>query len=334
VFGDLAPRVTALIRIRPRLLNALGFAPCRHIHAIAAFLYLAADAGRPDHEVAAMLEESDPRDLLRKALPDAPLRLYRALDRAGDRVHQRSYYERLGRLCAGPLAEQVLAAKPLNDSVLSRAETLLNADPALLQISSLISRPYEVEALDIMLTFLRAHGVFSDSDLQQPKGSKIAAVVRRLQASLDKIKAPPAGFSLPAPFRIVESVGELREIGTILQNCVSDGDGGIGHWMRLADGSVVYISNESASILVALHRVGPGLWYRDEGRGFRNACIDDDLDSLLTASLQHAGVRLVSERPSDAFQTFNAANGLATLEDEIGEDLRVAEAELELQYAA
>src|SRR5688500_14429188 len=96
VFNDLAERVAALIRAQPLLIPRLIVAPRAAVHATAAFLHLAPDAARPDAEVAAIIYETDPRNLLRAAIPNCPRRLYRALDRAGDRVHGKRYYERLG----------------------------------------------------------------------------------------------------------------------------------------------------------------------------------------------------------------------------------------------
>ena len=90
VFGVLAPRVASLIRARPTLVARLIVAPREAVHAVGAFLHLAPGAALPDAEVAATINDSDPRDLLRAALPGCPPRLYRALDRAGDTVRERA----------------------------------------------------------------------------------------------------------------------------------------------------------------------------------------------------------------------------------------------------
>src|SRR4051812_26917570 len=85
VFGDLAPRVAKLIRARPLLIARLIVAPPEAIHAMGAFLHLAPDVAKSDTEVAEIVNDADPRELLHAALPGCPARLYRALDRAGDR---------------------------------------------------------------------------------------------------------------------------------------------------------------------------------------------------------------------------------------------------------
>src|ERR1700722_2987541 len=105
IFSGLAARVGVLLRLNPSLLQRVAFAPRPAIHSIGAFLHLCPDADRSDTEVAAILNDRDPRDLLRSAIPSAPPRLYRALDRAGDHVHEKSYYESLAPLCVGPLAD-------------------------------------------------------------------------------------------------------------------------------------------------------------------------------------------------------------------------------------
>ena len=83
VFGSLADRVADILRSRPSLTARIAFAPAETIHAIAAFLHLAPEAAGSDTEVGDFIEQCDPRELLKKALPDCPARLYRALDRAG-----------------------------------------------------------------------------------------------------------------------------------------------------------------------------------------------------------------------------------------------------------
>jgi hypothetical protein len=108
VFGSLADRVAEILRSRPSLTARIAFAPPEAIHAIAAFLYLAPEAAASDAEVGNLIEQSDPRELLRKAIPDCPARLYRALDRAGSPVRGRSYYVRLDAVCRGPFGSAFL----------------------------------------------------------------------------------------------------------------------------------------------------------------------------------------------------------------------------------
>jgi hypothetical protein len=68
VFGSLADRMANILRSRPSLTARIAFAPPEAIHAIAAFMYLAPEADGSDKEVGDLIQQSDPRDLLRMAL--------------------------------------------------------------------------------------------------------------------------------------------------------------------------------------------------------------------------------------------------------------------------
>ena len=130
VFGDLAERVAGLLRVRPGLIPRLVVAPREVIHSIGAYLYLAPEATQSDEVVAAAIDNSHARDLLRAAMPDYPPRLYRALDRAGDRIRDKRFYERLGSVCAGPFTAALLSAGRIDDGRLAYYETLSRMDPS------------------------------------------------------------------------------------------------------------------------------------------------------------------------------------------------------------
>jgi hypothetical protein len=297
VFGDQAVRIGALVGARPSLLRRLAFAPPRAIHCVGAYLHLAAEADGPDEVVAEKLEESDPRDLLRAAIPDAPPRLYRALDRAGDFVRKKSYYERLGTLCTGPLADMLLTAGPLNDARLNWAESVLGLDPAILSMPAILRRSqHQVEAINTLITFLRAQGVFEDHDLQLSKKAGLRAVMTRIQDILDRVPAPPAPFALPPPYHIVGSIGELRKAGAALGNCVGHvRGGGIDHWFRVTRGVTVYVACDDPKALATIRRVGAGLFTIEEYCGQQNADVGPDARKLLADALNAAGVRLIQD---------------------------------------
>src|SRR3954463_16675314 len=129
VFGGLAPRVAKLVRARPILIARLILAPREAVHAIGAFLHLSPDATRSDAEIAEIINDTDPRKLLRAVLPDCPRRRYRALDTAGDRVLGRRFYERLGAICRGPSADALLDGD-LTEQRIAFYEALSRMDPA------------------------------------------------------------------------------------------------------------------------------------------------------------------------------------------------------------
>jgi hypothetical protein len=140
VFGPLAGRVAAIVRVRPTLVTKIAFAPREAIHAIAAFLYISSQAAGSDNEVANLIERHDPRDLLNMALPNCPARLYRALDRAGDTVHERSFYMRLGSICTGPFASGFLDGD-LKTTRLDFYEAMQGMDPLTVRLGTALPTP-------------------------------------------------------------------------------------------------------------------------------------------------------------------------------------------------
>jgi hypothetical protein len=312
VFGDnLAGRVAALRRARPVLIARLVVAPREAVHAIGAFLYLAPDAARSDAKVATIINDSDPRDLLRAALPGCPPRLYRALDRAGDHVRDRRFYERLGEVASSPLGPALLEGGALDDARLSYFVTLRTMDPVVASLrSALPESKYHIEAVDSLISFLRAHGALTDGDLRLPPRAGLAALVRRLQRTLGRIPAPDPGFLPPPPYRQIRSTTELQRIGRSYGNCLSLSQWhGAQHWFHLLRGTAVYLISDKPPLLVALRRVGGGIWLLDQQFGPRNAAPPRGARSALLRDLTAAGLRIVTTDPQDA---------LARLESEAG----------------
>jgi hypothetical protein len=205
VFGELAPRIAALVRLRPSLVARLIVAPREAVHSVTAFLYLAPDATKPDEEVAPIIDQTDPRELLRAALPSCPPRLYKALDSAGDRAHPRRFYERLGAVCAGPFANILLDGE-LTEARIAYYEALARMDPAMSALrSGLPENTYLAEGVDCLLALLRARGALHDEDVRLPPKSGMAAIARRLRSALARVEAPDPGFTVPSPFRLVRT---------------------------------------------------------------------------------------------------------------------------------
>jgi hypothetical protein len=320
IFGDHAARVAVFLRLNPPLLQRIAFAPRPAIHAIGAFLHLSPEALRPDATVAAILDQRDPRELLRCAIPNAPLKLYRALDRAGDAVHEKSYYERLATLCSGPLSDFLLSGESLNPRRLDRLEALLEMDRVILKWRGIWDQQLrEIEAVNAIIIFLRVHRAFDEAEFRLPAGAGLPAILRRLQKALDQIEAPTPSFSLPPPFRIIRTVRELRDVGKVLSNCVRHlRSFGTDHWFRLASGEVIYIFADAPPMLAALQQVGPELWYLDEVEGSQNTDVLSDVKEMITSALSKAGVRLVRENPAYALRALGTGQSLIDCEDDPG----------------
>jgi hypothetical protein len=301
LFNDLTPKVAALVRARPTLVHRLIVAPREAVHAIATYLYLAADSSKTDAEVAEIIDETDPRHLLRTAIPNCPRRLYRALDRAGDRVHPRRYYERLATVCTGPFAEALIASD-LTDGRIGYYEALAKMDPAMAALQSgLRENSYVADGVDCMLALLRAHGVLRDEDIRLPPRVGTHAIARRLRAALARIEAPDPGFAVPPPFRLIRCTDELQRIGRAFRNCVALPQWGAARFhLDLVSGAGVFLTSNAPLVLALLTRVADRVWHFEQCVGPRNASPPPGVRSALIRDLTAAGLRIVSADPQSA----------------------------------
>lgn len=324
VFGDLAERVAALLRVRPGLIPRLVVAPREVIHSVSAYLYLAPEATQPDEVVAAAIDESHARDLLHAAMPNHPPRLFRALDRAGDRVPERRFFERLGAVCRGPYANALLEGGRIDDARLAHFEALSRMDPALTGLHEAIQGDtYLAEAVDCMIALLRARGALRDGDLRlQPKAGT-PALTRRLRAALGRVEVSDPGFSAPAPFRLVSTADELQRIGKALGNCVA-----VPHWnaaqhhVSLVQGAVVFLVSDEPPLLASLVSVAERVWYLQELCGPQNAAPPSGMRANLIRDLTAAGQRIVMVDPQAALGrlTQERRRRRAAIEDDLGEE--------------
>jgi hypothetical protein len=211
----------------------------------------------------------------------------------------------------------LLSSGPLNEARIHHCDELLEMDPAILPLMNVLRHSLELEALNAVLPFLRAHGVFQEDDLNIPHGGGVHAVLKRLQRSLDRVVAPQPPFTLAYPFRVIRTIRELREIGTTLNNCVRNVRGaGVQHWFRLADGSSVYVASDEQPMLAALRQIAPGLWLLDELHGPENAPVTHVGSTSLTDALHAAGIKLLDQEPARALSILCRRHELADLPDD------------------
>jgi hypothetical protein len=301
VFSDLAPRVAALVRVRPLLIARLIVAPREAVHAMGAFLHLAPDAAKSDAEVAAIINDTDPRELLRAALPDTPRRLYRALDSAGDRVLTERFYERLGDICRSPSATAFLAGD-ITDARMTYYEALSQMDPAMTALRHAIrENSYIAESVDVMLALLRSRGALRDDEMRLPSAARMPAVARRIRKMLNRLEAPDPGFIAPAPFHLVRTTDELQRLAKRFENCLALHQWGAAKYhIGLLDGSTVVLASGDPPLLAALHRVTDGVWQFEQLVGLKNASPPAGVRSALIRDLTAAGLRIVRTDPHSA----------------------------------
>jgi hypothetical protein len=301
VFGPLADRVAGIIRERPSLTAGIIFAPREAIHAISAFLYLAPEAAGTVAEVADRIGLSDPRQLLKMALPNCPTRLYRALNTAGNSVRQQSFYARLDAVCCGPFGTALLAGT-LNDERINFYLALQTMDPLIANLHTAIPETlYVVKAIDTLVAVIRSYGALSECDFNLPKNAGTGAVLRRLLRGLYAVRAPKPSFTVPPPFHVVATIGELREIGRRFKNCVAHADHlGTNYWFDLAAGSAVYLTSDEPPLLIALRRIGTDLWHIEQIAGPKGQSLPNDVQLFVESALKEIGLRLVSVSPTYA----------------------------------
>jgi hypothetical protein len=124
-------------------------------------------------------------------LPGCSEKLYRALDRAGDRVHSRMFYESLGELASGRFGDALLRGGTLSESRLRYFEVLSAMDPLVASLQrALPESRHTIEAIDSLLAYLRTQNALSEGDFHLPRKSGLTAIVRRLRQSLGPLERP------------------------------------------------------------------------------------------------------------------------------------------------
>ena len=114
---------------------------------------------------------------------------------------------------------------------------------------------------------------------------------------------------MPAPLRIVATIGELRDIGRKFSNCLANVlYNGVNHWFDLANGTAIYLITEQPPLLlIELRRVGPSLWHIEQMTGPNNAPLSFVLRQAMEQTLRDAGIRPVEVSPGYAISNLDRA---------------------------
>ncbi len=299
----LSGRVGGLIRVRPSLAQRLVFAPPEAMHGIAAYLFHGVPAGLADSEVAEIIDTHHPRDLMLRALPHAPIRLYRALRRGPDRVCAPNAYLRAAAIAAGPFADQFLAGDPLSDYRLDFYEVLSGTDPDVRRLHRALPEDCStVGAVDVAVQVLRAFGTLKPDSLALPPTAGRKALYRRLLRCLDAIPAPDLPFTVPAPYRLIDSIGALRREGLRMNNCLRDDRWqGPRKWFSLARGERVFVASDDPVFMAEFTRVAPDTFCLSEFAGPDNTPVLASARTDLVAALRGAGAQIIDRDPAAAW---------------------------------
>lgn len=266
-------------------------------------------------------------------MPNCDPRLYKRLDACGPTVWSKQSYERLASIAAGPLFEVLLAAgRPVDPLFVRYVERLAEADTAVQRLPPrLLADQTETESVIAVVALLRAHGLAVDRALAGlPQGAGLDAVVRRLRRLLNTLHAPPLPRPLPLGVRQIGTVAALRALGRSLDLCVKEAlHGGADYWMRLVEGTSIFLILEDSVTLVELRRVGPDLWTLGDAKRASNRQPLPSTRRTLTASLTAAGWRLIDLDPVNALVTLAARTSehFAECERDLGRLLRELESD-------
>jgi hypothetical protein len=310
-FGEtLAPRVAALIRIRPSLVKRLVFANRSAHHCLVAYLYHGPDIGLPDSELAEIIEETSPRCLLRFAIENPHPRMYRILNRAGDRAQDASYYMRLDKLLKSPIGSMLADndAEELSSVRLTYYEEIQQLHPVIHSNTRLRAAPkHRLEAASLVIEYLRAMQVLHEDDLNLPEKTGMKAFTRRLHAALDRIQSPRPKLNLPSQFHQVSNIGELRNYGRRFRNCLGRfGSGGEEKLLRLGSGTSMFIVVEEPVPMIAELRLAmENVRFVAEARGVKNQFIDKAGKLPILMALRESSFTVLDEDPASALSTFS-----------------------------
>lgn len=299
-FGVHAHRVATLLSHHPHLAARLLCLPRRGLHAVAAFLHVAQGS---DAEVAARLHDDDPRELMAAAVPGAPSRVYRLLDRAGDVARGLGYYQRIARIAAGPFSGLLYGSRGVIDGrLLNHIETVSGMEDGSLHglPISVLADPSLTASVASVAALLRAHGRNPDPMLRSfPSTASLRSVERRLVEMVSELEAPRCPVPLAYPWRQARSIAELRATSRDLQACMTTAlHGGSRYWLRLLNRSVFLIC-EAPLIVVEVERIAPGLWCLREVRDGRNRVPDAYVHRKVRREIEGLGFRLAELHPRD-----------------------------------
>ncbi|MGG5824009.1 hypothetical protein [Falsiroseomonas sp. HW251] len=277
--------------------------------------------------MAKLIDESDPRELLRAALPDCPPMLFRALARAGDFAGDAQFYRRLAAVARGPFADAFLnTSRSADGGRLAYYEMLARLDPAITRLQHALPENEKLAAtVDSIIRLLRAHGALHEDDLDLPPGAGLSAVVRRLRAALARIPAPDPGFAPPPPFRLVGNTAELQRVGRDLSLCVAlPAMFAAHHHINVVAGTRVYLTADNPPLFASLRKLGSAAWFLDRIVGPQNADAPPVVRQTLERDLAAAGLILIPIEPGRALWRLDAeARGtlsrLENVDEEFGD---------------
>jgi hypothetical protein len=166
------------------------------------------------------------------------------------------------------------------------------------------------EAVDALVTYLRARASITDSDLQFVKGAGLPAVLRRIQRGLDSIEAPEPSFMPPPKWKFARTVGEVREQGAKFGNCLHGRWMGASHWFQLVEGSKSFLWREGPPLLLSMRALGAGQFAIDDLEGPDNDPAPQNVRMAVEDEFRAAGIHMLAVDPRRALAHLSDRSGV------------------------
>jgi hypothetical protein len=311
----LSGEVVTLMRLHPGLMQRMTLAPLPAFHSYALYLSLIPPEERMfAKELAAHLHDSDPRALLREALPDADPRLWKMLSRLPLSVLKPESYVRLDRIMRSPVADVALQIAPFDQNTLAFLDELTRLDPMVMLAHRALRQSVRLaRVLHSALQILRRLEVLEDDTalrrvMPRLKPDNIDRFLRRrFGRAVLNVPILPSDSNL----RAISRLSELFALGYRFKNCLPRRKD---LWWGLLTGSYLFFEwcgEEPAAFNIER---GPADTYAlSEIAGPDNATISEATRSLIRDELLRVGIELQPARFGNLMDHMEEAGfGIAT----------------------
>jgi hypothetical protein len=236
-WGQLAPQVVRLIQADSRLANRILCAPTQWVHSVAICLLRTADATAED--IASVIYDVHPRDLLSICWADANPLLFRSLKKCPNKVFAIQTYEQLNTLLNFGASEVLLKQKKLD---LKKIEFLFEArslDPVVTAACDLLDyRMSRAKHFDAMLKLMRKMNLIGDvaHETNHLRQTEYHSVTEYVEHRLARVKSP-VDLNLLKPLVQIKTGEELSSIAVKWRNCLKS----TSYRAALGSGSKVFV---------------------------------------------------------------------------------------------
>lgn len=222
-----------------------------------------------------------------------------------------AFYQEMDDAVKGPMAHLLLARPIITGHHLDLLRRIAR-DPVLVAVrNSVFADVRHLDSLEAALDFLRHTGLARDVEAM-PSGSGWRAIARRVEADLDRAEAPAAPFAIPAGWRQLRTLRDVRALGALLANCASGYESPciLRPWFS---GTAVFLAAEGDRAgLATVHTCGDGAWWLGEiHMEPRGTHVPNPVTAMLSAALSLAmvsvGHRLLHCDPIVAIRTLMLA---------------------------